>query len=545
MNNTTKTSTSSMFHNAVLVADIHQHLRAQEVELQKRDRFCLYEVTDEARRVSVQWIADAARRFNMSPHTRDTATIHFDRALTKLHVPESNLDIVAASCLILAGKCTEQEEHLPPFAHVLDTLPHKYTRKDLESVELTILKSFEWCLATVTASDFVEFYARYSVTPSDCECEQPVQDLDELEGRVCNLAQSLLEVGNLDHDLMHQRASVRAAAAVTAARHQLNITPTWSHLLQAVAHVSFDDVQSCYQDTLRVAQQAANDSAAELFMDDSVDFAESSPSDTSDVMDSSSSGTVGLDGDVYTQAHEADDEGDDEDSDAVYPTVEDSGIAHWEWNVGPSLDDSRRLLQQYYGHHQRKQCGGAHSFSATTFSNPYGRPQPTHTSAPSSYWSGTSSSSMATKQSRHHQQHHQHQQRQRQTYQQGIPCDQIHSTTGEYDEFTHQFEASLHLPQPEHSLPPVCPPSLPTDYFTNAPPVTAPQPHPNYSRHNPAPVSPPELKRYNTPTYLTTSARHSVVRHPDQMFPQPTWSASALYQGRKGRVLSHVNTAHV
>lgn len=112
-------------------------------------------VNVEDREDACRWILDVAGSLKMAPDTVGLCIGVFDRVLNVLKVRTRLVRVLAAACLSLTAKYTEDEAR-ESFARSLCTAAgFTFSRKDLLRMELLVCTKLEWQLVESTPIDFL------------------------------------------------------------------------------------------------------------------------------------------------------------------------------------------------------------------------------------------------------------------------------------------------------------------------------------------------------------------------------------------------------
>uniref|UniRef100_A0AC11CT84 Cyclin J like n=1 Tax=Ovis aries TaxID=9940 RepID=A0AC11CT84_SHEEP len=149
--------------------------RVQDKEL-KLPTFRAHSPLLKSRRFLVDILTLLSSRCQLCPAARHLAVYLLDHFLDRYDITTSKqLYAVAVSCLLLASKFEDREDHVPKLeqinsTRILSSQNFSLTRKELLSTELLLLEAFGWNLCLPTPAHFLDYYLLASVSQKDHHC---------------------------------------------------------------------------------------------------------------------------------------------------------------------------------------------------------------------------------------------------------------------------------------------------------------------------------------------------------------------------------------
>ncbi|PIK52397.1 putative cyclin-J [Apostichopus japonicus] len=237
-----------------LVADIYSSLKKEEGKL------VIYKGTSphlHIRRYLVDWLAVQAECFNMTSHTIHLAVFLLDRIMDRDNSSnEAHLHIVAMACLLIATKFEDKEDMVIKLGRfVRRVINGIISQEEFLMLELEVLEMFQWRVSVPTAVHFIDYFLSIAVP-----------DLEKSKGSVINgkynapvyirkYTKYFLDISLQNHSFSFMKPSLLAASCIASSRVCLNLTPTWTRVLQETTSYSWEDISS-YIDVMLKAHEA-------------------------------------------------------------------------------------------------------------------------------------------------------------------------------------------------------------------------------------------------------------------------------------------------
>ncbi|XP_064456039.1 G2/mitotic-specific cyclin-B3-like isoform X2 [Ornithodoros turicata] len=194
------------FAESNYAADIFNYYREREVAF----LVPLYldmqpELSATMRAILVDWMVEVQESFELNHETLYLAVKLVDTYLSKVVVGKATLQLLGATALFVASKF---DERCPPsvedFLYICDDA---YSRKEIISLEVKLLKTMDFQLGMPLSYRFLRRYARCNGLPLE----------------LLTLARYVLELSLLDYTLIDRRESLLAAAALLQALRMKNL----------------------------------------------------------------------------------------------------------------------------------------------------------------------------------------------------------------------------------------------------------------------------------------------------------------------------------
>ncbi|XP_030060672.1 cyclin-J [Microcaecilia unicolor] len=232
-----------------LAADIHQALRYKELKLPP---YKGQSPQLNLRRYFADLIAIVSNRFKLCPAARHLAVYLLDLFMDRYDISVQQLHVVALSCLLLASKFEEKEDHVPKLEQLnslgcMTNMNLVLTKQNLLHMELLLLETFQWNLCLPTAAHFIEYYLSIAVHETDLHDGWPMVSLEKTKLYMAKYADYFLEVSLQDHIFLNYAPSLVAAACIAASRIILRLSPAWPTRLHRLTAYSWDFVVPCIE----------------------------------------------------------------------------------------------------------------------------------------------------------------------------------------------------------------------------------------------------------------------------------------------------------
>ncbi|XP_070539822.1 cyclin-J-like isoform X2 [Ptychodera flava] len=195
-----------------LAKDIHNSLRAKE---EQQTEYHAQSPQINLRRYLVDWLAIISDPTNLHLCTTalHLAVALLDRFMDKFDVEESQLHLVALSCLLVAAKFEERDINIPEISRLNKYVDYSYKWQDFLQMELLLLDFFSWNVCIPTSAHFLEYYIQESI----------------------------------DHVFVFFNPSLVAASCIASARICLQLSPTWTKTLTKFTKYTWNHIAPCIE----------------------------------------------------------------------------------------------------------------------------------------------------------------------------------------------------------------------------------------------------------------------------------------------------------
>ena len=210
-----------------------------------------------------EWVIDVCRYFKLDLSTTHKAIVYLDRIQPDESYERVEWQMVAITCVLVAAKFNEKEEHLPPLSMFEDITHQKISTAQLLEYELWLLRSLGWELNAYPPLAFVNsFNTRSVIFRGDIIRginNNNSDSMSELEKKRIQYTNDLATKCILCPDLKRIVASHQAAAIVYMSRRHLDIQPWWRQELETMTRCDLTTVTSVVQliDSLGVSVPVA------------------------------------------------------------------------------------------------------------------------------------------------------------------------------------------------------------------------------------------------------------------------------------------------
>ncbi|KAM9694332.1 LOW QUALITY PROTEIN: cyclin-J-like protein [Trichechus inunguis] len=249
-----------------VASDVHCTLREKELKL---PAFRAHSPLLKSRRFFVDILTLLSSHCRLCPAARHLAVYLLDHFMDRYNISTSkHLYTVAVSCLLLASKFEDREDHVPKLeqinsTRILSSQNFTLTKKELLGTELLLLEAFGWNLCLPTPAHFLDYYLLASVSQKDHHCHSwPTTCPRKTKECLKEYAHYFLEVTLQDHVFYKFQPSVVAAACVGASRICLQLSPYWTRDLQRISHYSLEHLSVCIEILLVAYDNVLKDAVA-------------------------------------------------------------------------------------------------------------------------------------------------------------------------------------------------------------------------------------------------------------------------------------------
>ncbi|MGH0155648.1 UNVERIFIED_CONTAM: hypothetical protein FKN15_033634 [Acipenser sinensis] len=151
------------------------------------------------RRYFADLIAIVSNRFRLCPPARHLAVYLLDLFMDRYDISVQQLHVVALSCLLLASKFEDKEDHVPKLEQLnslgcMTNMNLVLTKQSLLHMELLLLETFQWNLYLPTAAHFIDYYLSIAVHETDLHEGWPMACLEKTRLYMAKYADYFLEV---------------------------------------------------------------------------------------------------------------------------------------------------------------------------------------------------------------------------------------------------------------------------------------------------------------------------------------------------------------
>jgi len=185
------------------VKEMYTWLREREIEFSVEPTYMANQprIDEEMRGVLIDWLIEVHFRLQYAPETLFLAVNLIDRYLEKVPVELGGLQLVGATCLLIACKY-EETAFFPDIPELARLCAHAYTGRQILRMEKAILETLGYQVTVPSAHAFLARYLRAA----------------HASKKMIHLACYLLEGTLLNCDLLQYLPSQLACAAVMIAR---------------------------------------------------------------------------------------------------------------------------------------------------------------------------------------------------------------------------------------------------------------------------------------------------------------------------------------
>ena len=170
---------------------------------------------------------------------------YFDQVLHACHVSKRRVQLVALTCMLVAGKMFESKK-VPSLETLNQLAGYQYMPDAILAMEGNILHTLSWKLRVVTPLFFWGYFASFGVCPD----EDSIHGLQLTPASAAQYSRALRKVSHtilaeiclLSMAFLDCMPSMTASAALLVARNKLGIAPDWAPRFQVRIGYSRSDV---------------------------------------------------------------------------------------------------------------------------------------------------------------------------------------------------------------------------------------------------------------------------------------------------------------
>ncbi|XP_055300323.1 G1/S-specific cyclin-D2 [Sitodiplosis mosellana] len=164
------------------------------------------EITPKMRRIVAEWMMEVCEENKCQEEVFILALNYMDRFLALTPVPRTQLQILAAACLLLASKLREPSVRGLPADLLVFYTDNSITRRDLIQWELIVLNKLKWNISSVTPLDFLEHLL----------VRLPINKQHTDVSKIKKHAQAFISLAAREHNFSIYSASTTAASSIAA-----------------------------------------------------------------------------------------------------------------------------------------------------------------------------------------------------------------------------------------------------------------------------------------------------------------------------------------
>ncbi|XP_031554295.1 cyclin-J-like [Actinia tenebrosa] len=231
-----------------LAVDINQVLRDKEARL---PNFMAASPQLKVRRFLVDWLAIICEKIDSSHGVLHLAVCYMDFFMDKFIIQESQLHLLALSCMLLAAKFEENEDKIPTIATLNKFVNDIFKQAEYHQMELLLLNFFKWNIDLPTPVHFMEYYLARALMDLDGENGIVLVDTSRITTYMRKYVHYFLEISLQDHIFLSFAPSLITSSAIAASRICLKLSPSWTTHLEKVTNYSWEKIAPCTEIMLK------------------------------------------------------------------------------------------------------------------------------------------------------------------------------------------------------------------------------------------------------------------------------------------------------
>ena len=211
-----------------------------------------------------EWIMDVCRYFKLDISTTHKAIVYLDRLQPDETFSKDEWQMIAITCILVAAKFNEKEEHLPPLNLFEEITNQTIPNAQLLDYELWVLRKLGWQLNAFPPLSFITCYCTHGIvyrgdiirnnisTSNDSNSNSNNNsNLSNVSGELSdNMMIYAYRAANkciLIPELKHVLASTQAAAIIYITRRRFDVQPWWRQELETMTSCDLTSVTSVVQ----------------------------------------------------------------------------------------------------------------------------------------------------------------------------------------------------------------------------------------------------------------------------------------------------------
>jgi len=187
------------------------------------------------RRHLVDWTSVVGERLKLTRCTVHLAVKLLDYFMDGHDIQDPQLYLVCLGSILLAAKVQEKDSNVPKCSQLNAFVKHQFPLSDFVSLEIVILKYFNWNLCIPTASYFVEMWIPHSISPTDSHNNGPIVSFREAKAYFLEYVKYFLDLVMQETVFVDKLPSMLAAALLAASRIAFGLSPGWPITLEDVS----------------------------------------------------------------------------------------------------------------------------------------------------------------------------------------------------------------------------------------------------------------------------------------------------------------------
>jgi len=170
------------------------------------------------RRRLIGWTCEISARLGLTTQTVHMAVRYLDRFMSGHDIMEPQLYLVCCCSVLLAAKVCERESLIPRLSSLTALLPVKLSVRDLQAVEIAMLKYFCWDLNMATVCYTAELLLPFSLETSHRSVTMGFRSFQALKMEFLKTVKEMLDICLVEESFIKYLSSMMAVAVIQASR---------------------------------------------------------------------------------------------------------------------------------------------------------------------------------------------------------------------------------------------------------------------------------------------------------------------------------------
>lgn len=221
--------------------DMYEDMRSKEAE--ELPQRAVRPVYAKFRRMFVDWMAEIADEFSLSPVTLHSAVNITDRVVCSLPVSRSRFQLIAMAAILIAAKLEEPVGCVPKIRDLCADAEDAFSPLLVRRAERMILNSLRWRLLPITSLHFFAYFRYHSKDLPNLIERRPLANREQM--RLRRYMDFFVEMTVQGVEFLVYRPSLLAASSVCLGRLMVGLDDPWPPFLCDLSSYAFSDIEKC------------------------------------------------------------------------------------------------------------------------------------------------------------------------------------------------------------------------------------------------------------------------------------------------------------
>lgn len=230
-------------------SDLYLDMKERQVDYVSPDTYAPYASYLPYRRYLVDWMSDVGEQCRLHNTTIHVSVLLLDKIFRTTEIPRSKWQLLATSCISIAAKYEEAEEHCPHIPELLRLTKLStagYTSLTFREGELEVLRHLGWRLRAVPPLHAVGYF----LSKGSCFVDDRWQSrnlIEKIPKYVKKYAEFFCNLALQDYSFQQYLPTQLAAAILYASRVALQLEPRWRPELVRLTGYEESDIEEIFR----------------------------------------------------------------------------------------------------------------------------------------------------------------------------------------------------------------------------------------------------------------------------------------------------------